>query len=127
MNQQSQVITLCIQGTQAEFAGRFEEACVLYWQAWLAAGSDYEACVAAHYVARCQSDPLEKLHWNQEALQRAEAARDERVTAFYPSLFLNLGQSFEQTGDLAQAQHYYELARASGFPHDPNYPGEKAA
>lgn len=123
MDQPNQTMDLCIQGTQAEFAGRFDQACALYWQAWLAASSDYEASIAAHYVARCQPDPQEKLRWNKEAVKRADEAHDERVAAFYPSLYLNLGQSFEQLGDLAQAQHFYELARQLGLPHDPGYPG----
>ncbi|RGC68468.1 hypothetical protein C5N14_13190 [Micromonospora sp. MW-13] len=34
---------------------------------------DYDACVAAHYLARQQDDPEEILRWNQEALRHAFA------------------------------------------------------
>ena len=48
------VIQLCIDGTRAEFEHRIEDARVLYQQAWEAHTGDYDACIAAHYVARFQ-------------------------------------------------------------------------
>jgi len=75
-----------MEGTHAEFAGRMEDACALYMQAWGSARNDYEACVAAHYVARCHEAPQEILHWNQEALNHAIAVNDERVIEFFPTL-----------------------------------------
>ncbi len=60
-------------------------------QAWEAPTDDYEACVAAHYEARHQEGPQDALHWNQEALARAEVVGDDRVRSFYPSLYLNMG------------------------------------
>jgi len=104
------VVQLCIQGTQAEFRGEPDQACALYWRAWQAASDDYEACIAAHYVARFQDSPQETLRWNQEALRRADAVRDGRVRDFYPSLYLNLGHSYELLGDEIEARRYYELA-----------------
>ena len=83
MDPDNPVIKLCIEGAQAEFAGSVEEADKLYRQAWTAARDDYERCVAAHYVARCQKTPEERLHWNREALVRAEAVGDEQVRSFY--------------------------------------------
>ncbi|MEJ2600866.1 MAG: hypothetical protein P8Z00_21215 [Anaerolineales bacterium] len=53
------------------------------------------------------------MHWNQEALQRAESLGDERIEAFYPSLYLNMGYSYEVLGDRDQAIRYYQLAAAS--------------
>ena len=79
---------------------------------------DYEACIAAHYVARHQPNPQETLRWNQEALSRAQALDDERIQAFYPSLYLNMGQSYEVLGDLTEAKRYYDLAAALGVVHD---------
>ena len=111
------VVKLCIQGTQAEFAGQIEQAQALYRQAWESAQDDYEACVAAHYVARHQPDPTEELHWNQIALERANATSDARVQAFYPSLYLNMGQSYEKLGDQAAAKRYYDLAAELGAHH----------
>ena len=109
MDPNNPVIKLCVEGMQAEAEGRNEDAHNLFMQAWEASTDDYEACVAAHYVARHQS--LEDaLHWNQVALMRAEAVGDERVQGFYPSLYLNLGHSYEVLGNLAEAKRHYELA-----------------
>ena len=111
------VIKLCIAGTQAEFQGQIQAAAALYMQAWQAATDDYEACIAAHYVARFQQDAAETLRWNQTALLHADAVDDERVKDFYPSLYLNLGRSHTLLGDLVEAQKYYALAAALGVVH----------
>lgn len=110
------VVKLCIQITQAEFQGRLEDARRLADQAWAASRDNYEACMAAHYVARFQESSQEKLRWNMEALRRAEAA-GEQVRDFYPSLYLNLGQSHELLGDQAEARRYYDLAARLGVQH----------
>lgn len=117
MDLNNPVVKLCIEGTQAEFEGRPGHARALYWQAWEAARDDYEACIAAHYVARFQEDPLEIFRWNQEALSRASAIKDDRVIEFYPSLYLNLGRSYELLGNLVEAKHYYDLAAVLGLNH----------
>lgn len=111
------VVHRCIAGTQAEFQGRGEQARALYLQAWDLATDDYEACIAAHYLARFQDDPAETLRWNREALRRADAVGDERVASFYPSLYLNMGCSHELLGEQAEAQKYYALAAALGVVH----------
>ncbi len=56
-NLENPVIKLCLEGTHAEFEGRIEFTHALYQQAWEASRDDYEACVAAHYVARFQTNP----------------------------------------------------------------------
>src|SRR5215470_5632474 len=94
------VIALCAQGMRAEGEGRDAEARALFLQAWEAATDDYEACVAAHYLARQQDTPQESLHWNRECLQRADRVGDERVRGFYPSLHLSLARAHEKLGDL---------------------------
>jgi tetratricopeptide (TPR) repeat protein len=111
------VIRLCIQGVQAEFEHKMDLARSLYLQAWDLSQDDYQACIAAHYVARFQETPGETLHWNQEALRRAERVGDERVQEFYPSLYLNLGYSYEVLGNQAEAQKYYDLAARLGVVH----------
>ncbi len=111
------VIQLCLAGTQAEFEGRLDAARSAYRQAWDLAHDDYEACVAAHYVARLQADPKVTLHWNQVALARAETVDDERVRSFYPSLYLNLGQSYEVMSNQTEAEKFYALAAELGFTH----------
>jgi tetratricopeptide (TPR) repeat protein len=117
MDADNPALRLCIQGTQAEFEGRIDDARAFYEQAWEASRDDYEACIAAHYVARRQTDPQTGLHWNQVALSRALAAGDERVRDFYPSLYVNLGRSYELLGDQAEASRYYKLAADLGLVH----------
>ena len=112
------VVRLCVAVTQAEFAGRLDVARRLSWQAWQIARDDYEACIAAHYVARYQDSKEGMLHWNRKALECAEAVNDGRVEAFYPSLYLNLGQACENTGDMSAAQYYYALAAEMGMVHE---------
>jgi tetratricopeptide (TPR) repeat protein len=111
------VFKLCVEGTQAEFQGQFDRAHSLYQEAWEAAQDDYEACIAAHYVARHQEDLQERLHWNQVALDKANAVADQRVDEFYPSLFLNLGKTYELLGKQAEAKRYYDLAAELGVIH----------
>jgi len=115
MDLDNPVIRLCAEGSQAEFEGRKEDARRLYLEAWAACKDDYDACVAAHYVARFQDTPEETLYWNQEALARAEKVKDDRVQSFYPSLYVNLGRSHELLGDEREARHYYKLAADLGL------------
>lgn len=117
MDLENPVVRLCVEGTQAEFQGKKDDACNLYRQAWEAATDDYEACIAAHYMARCQRTPEEILRWNQEALQRANGVKDSRVKEFYPSLYLNLGSSYELMSNHVEAKRYFDLAAQLGFPH----------
>jgi hypothetical protein len=117
MDPTNPVVSLCIQGTQAEFAGRPEDAAALYQQAWEIASDDFESCIAAHYVARFQKNNADTFRWNQEALRRADAVKDERVKAFYPSLYVNLGRSYELLGNALEARRYYDLAASLGVVH----------
>jgi tetratricopeptide (TPR) repeat protein len=117
MDLDNPVIKLCVEGTRAEFEGRANVARTLFMQAWEASRDDYEACVAAHYVARYQESPEDMLRWNREALNRANAVGDDRVKDFYPSLYLNMGRSYETLGNQAEAQKYYNLAAELGFVH----------
>ena len=119
MDTENPVVKLCIAGSRAEFEGRIDDARHLYRQAWDAATDDYEACIAAHYVARRQADPQETLRWNQEALARAGAINDDRVDAFYPSLYVNLGHAHEVLGNQIEAAHFYKLAADLGLVHQP--------
>jgi hypothetical protein len=123
MDLNNPVIQLCLAGTRAKFEGQLDAARAFYQQAWEAARDDYAACVAAHYVARLQTKPEAALHWNEESLARANAVArvegDERVRSFYPSLYLNLGRSYEVLGNEAEAQKYYALAAVLGFEHQP--------
>jgi tetratricopeptide (TPR) repeat protein len=117
MDVNNPVIKLCIQGTQAEFKGGIEAARELYRLAWEIATDDYEACIAAHYMARCQESPEELLRWNRVALERAGAVEHDKVKEFYPSLYLNMGRSYELLGDQDEAAKYYHLAAELGVIH----------
>jgi hypothetical protein len=114
------VIRLCAEGTRAEFEGRKDNARRLYREAWAACKDDYEACVAAHYLARFQDTPEDTLRWNQEALDRAERVNADRVKSFYPSLYVNLGRSHELLGNEREARRYYQLAAELGLTHQPD-------
>ena len=101
----------------------------LYRQAWEIATDDYDACIAAHYVARHQANPEETLRWNQIALERAEADHADRadrsdradqydrVGEFFPSLYLALGRAHEVLGHQAEAQQSYDRAAELGVIH----------
>jgi tetratricopeptide (TPR) repeat protein len=117
MDFESWAVKLCIEGTQAEYKGRVDDARALYRQAWESSRDDYEACIAAHYVARHQGSPEDALRWNLEALARARAAGDIRVESFYPSLYVNLGRAYELAGNQPEAERYYELAASLGLVH----------
>ena len=67
------VLRLCQDGMRAEAEGRLPDARALFEQAWAARTDGYDACVAAHYLARTQDDPAATLHWNQESLRHADA------------------------------------------------------
>ena len=120
MDTANTIIQLCMAGTRAEFEHRLEDARLLYGQAWEARTDDYDACIAAHYVARFQDSAEESLRWNQLALNHANAVNDERVKDFYPSLYLSLGRSYELVGNQGEAQRYYGLAAELGVVHQPD-------
>jgi tetratricopeptide (TPR) repeat protein len=115
------VVHLCAEAMSAEAAGAPDKAKALFEQAWETASDDYERCIAAHYLARHQDGPEQTLHWNAECLRFADLVGDERVTGFYPSLYLNMGHSHEQLGDRAKAEECYHAAEAhfSALPDGP--------
>jgi tetratricopeptide (TPR) repeat protein len=112
MDPDNPVVKLCVEGMNAEADGKPNEALLLFMRAWDQSKDDYEACIAAHYVARQQKALSDVLRWNQASLDRADAVSDERVAGFYPSLYLNMGKAHEDLGNLEQAKTYYELAFA---------------
>ena len=112
MTPDNPVVQLCAAGMAAEGEGRGADAKALFEQAWEASRDDFDACIAAHYVARHQATPEATFEWNERALRRAEAVGDERVRDFLPSLYLNYAHSLEQLGRTAEAFHHYELAAA---------------
>ncbi|GAA4059357.1 hypothetical protein [Actinomadura miaoliensis] len=112
MNPDNPVVQLCSHGMQAEAEGRDADARAAFEQAWKIASDDYEACVAAHYLARHQPTAQETLRWNQESLDRADRVGDGRVKGFYASLHLNMAKAYRDLADPDQARRHFELAAA---------------
>ena len=112
------VVRLCAEGIAAEGQGRHEDAAAMYRQAWAIRSDDYEACIAAHYLAREQETLEESLRWNQAALDHALAVDEARIGGFLPSLYLNLGWSHEVLGDPVTARACYlaGAARVAELP-----------
>jgi tetratricopeptide (TPR) repeat protein len=110
MDPENPVVKLCAQGMQAEATRRRAEAHECFQRAWAAATDDYEACIAAHYLARHQPTLEDTRHWNQVSLARARAVDDDRVRPFFASLHLNLGKCAEDRGDFVTARTHYQQA-----------------
>ena len=64
---------------------------------------DYDASIAAHFVARHQPTPDQTLYWNQLAVAHAESVTDGRADALFASLYLNLGESYHIAGRCSEA------------------------
>ena len=77
---------------------------------WGARSNDFEGCIAAHYLARTQTDEHERFRWNAGALARADASDPNLTRGFYPSLLLNLGRSREVLGNLGEARRFFQQA-----------------
>ncbi|WP_206504657.1 hypothetical protein [Streptomyces chrestomyceticus] len=110
MDANNHVVRLCVRGMEAETRGEDGTALRLFLEAWEEASDDYEACVAAHYMARHQDTPEETLRWNQECLDRADRVSDERVSGFYASLYANMARAHRELGETAVAHEYFQRA-----------------
>ena len=114
------VVLLCAAGMERD--GEPEEARRLFQHAWDARRNDYDAAIAAHYLARHQPTPDETLRWNSLAVTHAERVGDGRTTELFPSLYLNLASSLTALGRLdearaiiARAKEHLESQRADGY------------
>lgn len=104
------VVQLCVRGIEMEHAGDLAQAGEIYRQAWEEASCPLEACTAAHYLARLQTDPGESLRWNLLALEQAGLVPGEEIAAIYPSLQLNVAHGYQLMGHRMLALAHYELA-----------------
>ncbi len=123
------IIKLCLQGMDLEGKGKPEEANKLFLQAWNDATNNFEKFIAAHYVARQQSNIPDKLKWLKTALQLALKINDDSVKGAFASLYASIAKSYEDLNDLDNAKKNYELANSvMGNPSDkgPFYHGTKA-
>lgn len=112
MDANNPIVKMCAEGMGLEMKGRLDEASRLFVAAWEQSTDDFEKSVAAHYVARHQKTAAEALLWNQRSLDHANAVNDDSVHGFYPSLYLNMGKSHEDLGNLEGARRFYESAAA---------------
>ena len=112
IDSENAIVRLCAKGMELEQSRRTAEAKSLFERAWRESRDDFEACIAAHFLARHQTDPGQALAWNVEALDRAEAVGDGLTDTFLPSLLLNLGYSHEVLGQADEARLYYWRANA---------------
>lgn len=107
---QNAVVKLCAQGMQLTQDGDGESAKRLFLEAWQQSNTPFERAIAAHYVAKHQLTSEEIKDWNQKALDNANAVEGDDAKELYPSLYLNLGRSHEDSGSLEEARHCYEQA-----------------
>lgn len=105
------VVRLCAAGMAIE--GDAPAARALFAEAWALHRDDYEASIAAHFVARHQTTPDQTLHWNALAVRHAEAVGDHRVDGLLASLYLNLGESYRVLGRSEEAAAAVERASAA--------------
>ena len=103
------VVALCAAGMAVE--GDAEAARRLFEQAWDARTDDYDASIAAHFIARHQANDHDRLRWNALAVEHAERIEDGRARALMASLYLNLADSLRATGDYAAAGQIVIRAR----------------
>lgn len=112
---ENKIVKLCAEGMEAEMASEMPKAKTLFLQAWESASDNFEKFIAAHYVARHQQDANENLRWNLEALNYALAIEGETMKGHYPSLYLNIGKSYEDLGNTTDALIYYRLAEKNSI------------
>jgi tetratricopeptide (TPR) repeat protein len=106
----NKVVQYCAQGMSLEGEGKFQQAKELFLRAWQEAVTDFEKSTAAHYVARHQDSIVEKLQWDETALQFALKIKDEPMKAYLPSLHLNIAKCYEDLKDLSNARKHYQCA-----------------
>ena len=102
MDPSNPVVALCAQGMAVD--GTPHEALRLFEQAWAIRRDDFDAAIAAHFLARHQSTDAATLQWNVLAVEHAEAVSDGRSAELLASLYLNLGDSHARLGQHASAR-----------------------
>jgi tetratricopeptide (TPR) repeat protein len=105
------VVALCAAGIAIE--GDAPAARRLFEQAWEVRRDDYDASIAAHFLARHQATVEDRLAWNVRAARHAEVVADDRARELKPSLYLNLADAYLATGDRTEARAAIVRAAAS--------------
>jgi hypothetical protein len=102
MDPSNPVVALCAQGMTVE--GTPDEARRLFEEAWAIRRDDFDAAIAAHFLARHQPTDAETLRWNALAVEHAESVPDDRCAELLASLYLNLGDSHARLGQRESAR-----------------------
>jgi hypothetical protein len=112
------IVALCAAGMACE--GEPDAARRLFQEAWDTRRDDYDAAIAAHYLARHQPTPSLVLDWNTRAVTHCERVTDGRASDLLPSLYLNLADSLLAVGRRADARVVAERAaeHVSALPED---------
>ena len=114
LDPENPVLALCAAGMAV--GGDAAAAADFFLRAWAARADDFEAAIAAHYLARVQATAAEKLAWDTRAASHAETARasgDARVGILLASLYLNLGDGLLVAGRCGEARAATERAEAA--------------
>lgn len=106
------IVKKCADAMMLEGMGKEEASQQAFREAWDMAGTDLEKCIAAHYIARQQPSPAEKLSWDERALGYAQQVTDDSIKEGYPSLYLNIAKGHEDLNNLDQARENYLLAQS---------------
>ncbi|MEU8720432.1 hypothetical protein [Streptomyces sp. AgN23] len=97
------------------------------WTTIGVAGDPLHRCTLAHYLADLYEDPAQALAWDIRALDAADTVTEQRVqehhaslhiAGFYPSLHLNLADSYRRLGTFDTATEHIDAAKE----HAPNLP-----
>ena len=84
-------------------------------------GDALHRCAIAHQLADLCPEPADELTWDLQALSAAAVITPERAVAaglaapatLYPSLHLNLGETYRKLGDLSSARRHLDLGLAA--------------
>ena len=107
------VVALCVAGMEVD--GTPEAALELFMKAWDARTDDYDASIAAHFVARHQPNVAARLHWNRTAVMHAIKAGEAERASLMASLYLNLADSLLENDLVHEAREAVDEA-ASWLP-----------
>ena len=114
------------EGLKLSQRGERKAARRIFAEVWVDIGEEsgdpLHRCALAHAMADVQDDASEELVWDLRALDAAELITEERaveagvqgsVTAFYPSLHLNVAECYRKLGALDLARAHVERGRAA--------------
>jgi hypothetical protein len=125
VNEPDAIMTRIGKGIELSQRGERDAARDIFSQVWDEIGPSGDAlhrCALAHWMADVQDDVHEELVWDLRALEAADSVTDERaqqagvtgsVRGFYPSLHLNLGETYRKLGDHYRARDHLERGRAA--------------